>query len=98
MVDYELTDNAEKKQYEFHVEGYVPKIEYMKNKRGDIYLTHTEVPKELEGRGIGGQLVAKALADIDRQGLKLVPVCPFVAGYIHKHPEWMRIVKEGINV
>ena len=40
----------------------------------------------------------KALADIERQGLRLVPLCPFVAGYIHKHPEWKRIVMRGIHI
>ena len=28
----------------------------------------------------------------------LVPLCPFVAGYIHKHPEWKRIVMRGIHI
>ncbi len=42
--NYELIDNEEKHQYEFHVEGYVPRIEYIKSLNGEIYLTHTEVP------------------------------------------------------
>ena len=63
-----------------------------------IYLTHTEVPRELEGKGIGSQLVEKTLQDIERQGLRLVPLCPFVAAYIKKHPEWRRIVMKGINI
>ncbi len=49
---------------------------------------HTEVPKELGGKGIGSAL-ARGLLDIARaQGLKVVPKCPFVAGYIGKHPEY----------
>ena len=40
----------------------------------------------------------KALKDIEKQGLRLVPLCPFVAGYIHKHPEWKRIVMKGIHI
>ena len=59
---------------------------------GVIVLTHTEVPRELAGRGIGSRLVEKALADIDRQGLRLIPRCSFVAGYIRKNPRWERIV------
>ena len=34
--NYELIDNEEKHQYEFHVEGYVPRIEYIKSLNGDI--------------------------------------------------------------
>ena len=42
--------------------------------------------------------IEKALKDIEKQGLRLVPLCPFVAGYIHKHPEWKRIVMKGIHI
>ncbi|WP_163318333.1 GNAT family N-acetyltransferase [Dysgonomonas sp. 520] len=98
MKDYELIDNDADSQYEFHVEKYLAKIEYIKTQNGEIYLTHTEVPVELEGQGIGSQLVEKVLKDIDAQSLRLVPLCPFVAGYIKKNPEWRRIVMRGINV
>lgn len=98
MEDYELIDNEENHQYEFHIGKHVARIEYIKTKNGEIYLTHTEVPAALEGKGIGSQLTEKVLKDIERQDLRLVPLCPFVAGYIHKHPEWRRIVMKGINV
>ena len=83
MNAYELFDNAPRKRYEFRIDGLTPMIEY---------LTHTEVPRELAGRGIGSRLVEKVLADIDRQGLRLIPRCSFVAGYIRKNPRWERIV------
>lgn len=98
MDDYELIDNTENHQYEFHIGKLVPKIEYIKSKNREIYLTHTEVPVQLEGKGVGSQLVEKVLKDIERQELRLVPLCPFVAGYIKKHPDWRRIVMKGINV
>ncbi len=97
-ADYKLIDNEERHQYEFHVDQYTPKIEYIKSTNGEIYLTHTEVPTQLGGKGIGSQLVEKVLKDIEKQGLRLVPLCPFVAGYIHKHPEWKRIVMKGIHI
>ena len=52
----------------------------------------------LEGKGVGSSLVRLALEDIERQQLRLVPLCPFVAGYVQKHPEWKRLVMEGINI
>ncbi len=39
--DYGLIDNAERHQYEFHIESLVPRIEYIKSSNGEIYLTHT---------------------------------------------------------
>lgn len=96
--EYELIDNEERHQYEFHIENYTPVIEYIKSTNGEIFLIHTEVPTALSGQGIGSQMVKKALEDIERQQLRLVPLCPFVAAYIHKHPEWKRIVLRGVHV
>ncbi|MDR2815723.1 MAG: N-acetyltransferase [Proteiniphilum sp.] len=98
MENYELIDNEDKHQYEFHIDNLTPRIEYIKNNSGEIYLTHTEVPRKLEGKGIGSLLVQKVLEDIGDKGLRLVPLCPFVAGYIQKHPEWRRIILRGFNV
>ena len=92
MNAYELFDNAPRKRYEFRIDGLTPMIEYAKPADGVIVLTHTEVPRELAGRGIGSRLVEKVLADIDRQGLRPIPRCSFVAGYIRKNPRWERIV------
>lgn len=88
----ELIDNKEKKQYEFHIDKYVPRVEYIKLNNGEIYLTHTGIPRALEGKGIASQLLHQVLTDIESQGLRLVPLCPFVTAYIQKHPEWRRIV------
>lgn len=98
MENYELIDNKERHQYEFHIDKSVPRIEYILSKNGEIYLTHTEVPAALGGKGVGTQLVKKALEDIEKRDLRLVPLCPFVATYIHKHPEWKRIVMKGIEI
>ena len=78
-------------QYEFHVGGFVSRIVY--RKLGDkIYLTHTEVPAPLEGKGIASMLVKKALEDIRQKGLRLVPLCPFVIRYVQRHPEWESLI------
>lgn len=95
--EYDLVDNAENKRYEMHVENYMAKIDYIRVKE-KIYLTHTEVPIALEGKGIGSQIVLKALKDIKEKDLTLIPLCPFVATYIKNHPEWKTLVLKGINV
>ncbi len=96
-MSYTLIDNAEKKQYEFHVDGQTPKIEYIKTK-DKIYLTHTEVPKGLEGKGIGTELIRQALNDIKEKEFTLVPLCPFVALFIKRNPEYKQLVLKGINI
>ena len=53
---------------------------------------HTEVDEALEGRGLGSRLVATALEDARREGLEVVPLCPFVAAFIDRHPEYQDVV------
>ena len=82
-----VRDNAERHRFELDAEGHVAFSNY-KRDGGTLTIMHTEVPKELSGKGIGSALV-RGLLDIARaQGLKVVPLCPFVAGYIAKHPEY----------
>ena len=58
----------------------------------NIVLSHTEVPMGLEGQGIGGQLIKQVLEIIKNNGQKIIIVCPFVATYIKKHPEYLDLV------
>lgn len=94
---YTLVNDEANKQYTISVDGQTPLIEYIKAS-GKIFLTHTEVPKALEGKGIGSWLVKAVLEDIEKRDLTLIPLCPFVAGYIKRHPEWRKLVLKGINI
>jgi predicted GNAT family acetyltransferase len=97
MEEMALIDNAERKRYEMHIDGLVPRIEYIKA-QDKIYLTHTEVPKEMEGKGVAATMTRKVLEDIESKSLTLVPLCPYVAQYIKRHPEWKKLVLKGINI
>ncbi len=92
-MDFQLIDNKTNSQYEFHAGEFTPKIEYIKT-GSKIFLTHTEVPMQLQGKGIGNILVSEVLEDIKQTGLSLVPLCPFVAAYIKRHPEWNFLVSK----
>ena len=63
-----------------------------------MYLTHTEVPKALEGKGVGKSIVEKSLNYIKDHDYKLAPLCPFVAAYVKRHPEWQSILARGYNI
>jgi len=52
-----------------------------------IAFTHTEVPPQHEGHGIGSQLIRFALRSARDRGLKVIPVCPFFADYVKAHAE-----------
>ncbi|EKC64410.1 acetyltransferase, partial [human gut metagenome] len=44
--------------------------------------------------GIASQLTVAVLEDLKRQGLKVVPLCRFMARYILRHPEWKQMVAD----
>ena len=83
----QVQDNPEKHQFELIVEGHVALAAYRLTP-GIITFTHTEVPKELGGRGIGSQLAKGALDQVRARGLKVVPLCPFIKAYIEKNAEY----------
>jgi predicted GNAT family acetyltransferase len=83
----DVRDNPALHRFELGLDGHTAFSSY---RRADGVLTilHTEVPKELNGRGIGSRLV-RGLLDIARaQGEKVKPLCSFVAAYMDKHPEY----------
>ena len=94
---YKLVNNEQAKQYELHIDELVARVEYMRV-QNNIYLTHTEVPVKLEGKGIGAAIVKQVLQDIEKRNLTLVPLCPFVTLYLKRHPEWKKLVFKGINI
>jgi predicted GNAT family acetyltransferase len=53
---------------------------------GTFDLQHTIVPKEMEGQGVGGELVRAAVEYARSAGLKLVVTCPFAKKWLEKHP------------
>jgi len=89
-----VTDNADQSRYELAVDGQTAVLQYME-RDGALYLTHTEVPPELEGGGIGSRLVKHALEQAKSRGMKVAPWCPFVKAYIERHPEYRGLVLEG---
>ncbi|HEY8003737.1 MAG TPA: GNAT family N-acetyltransferase [Phenylobacterium sp.] len=61
---------------------------------GVLVLPHTEVPDAFAGKGVASALAKVALGYARDHGLKVKPICPFMAGYIKKHPEWQDLVHE----
>jgi predicted GNAT family acetyltransferase len=82
-----VRNNTAHHRFELCADGHTA-FAYYRMEPGVITFTHTEVPQELSGQGIGSRLVRGALDMARAQGLKVVPQCPFVAAYMGKHPEF----------
>jgi predicted GNAT family acetyltransferase len=83
----EVRDNPAQSRFELTVDGETAVLDYRLVDKV-MTLTHTGVPRALEGRGIGSRLVKGALDAIRARDLKIVVLCWFVNGYIDRHPEY----------
>jgi predicted GNAT family acetyltransferase len=90
-----LRDNTALSRFELDVDGGIAFVNY-RRADGVLFLTHTEVPRQLRERGIGGQVVQATLETARAQGMKVTPRCGFVARFIAKHPEFQDLLAEEI--
>ncbi|MGN6380533.1 MAG: GNAT family N-acetyltransferase, partial [Gaiellales bacterium] len=90
--DAEVVHDPQAHRYELLLDGRRIGLLAYRKRDTRIALTHTEVTPECEGRGFGSQLAAAALDDARRQGLVVAPLCPFIARYIDRHPEYADLV------
>jgi uncharacterized protein len=81
-----VRDNTERHRFELDVDGVFAFSQY-KLEGDTITFMHTEVPKQLQGKGIGSALVRGALANVRMRGLKVAAKCSFVKAYLARHPE-----------
>jgi predicted GNAT family acetyltransferase len=95
VAEAEVVHAPEESRYELRLHGRLIGLVAYRLRDGRIAFTHTEVDESLEGRGFGSRLVAAALDDAARQGLDVLPLCPFVAYYIEQHPEYERLLPAG---
>ena len=79
-------------RFEFEENQETAYLEFEIDSGGWITLWHTEVPKALRGRGVAGMLAKTALEYARDQKLKVDVVCPMVADYIAKNPEFNSLV------
>ena len=85
--------NEAERRFEIALDGETAFAEYRLVDHG-IILPHTVVPEAFEGRGVASQLAKAALGYARDHALKVIPTCPFMAGYIAKHPEWHDVVHD----
>lgn len=90
----EVKLNTEKNRFELVVQDAMAIIEFEKLEPNILDLTHTEVPRELSGKGVGSKLVSGSLKYIRDNNLKVIPSCSFVKSYMEKHPEWNDLISE----
>ena len=89
--DIPLVNNEAKHNFEIVVEGHRAFIDYQK--RGEVFLlVHTEVPQEIEGKGVAGALVEKTFKYLEENHFKMMPFCAYIQSYLKRYPDWDRLI------
>ena len=88
-----ITNNQCAERFEITHDGSMAILEYI-TMSGQMTLVHTEVPKELGGKGFGGQLVKFALEHAKRNNLIVVAHCEFAQSYLSRHKEYSPILSQ----
>ena len=81
------TVSQESDRFSISVEGQKAGFTEYADRDGRRIFPHTEVLDEFGGRGLATILVDQALKATREAGLRIVAVCPMVAGFVKKHPE-----------
>jgi uncharacterized protein len=92
-VSFTVTDHPEAARYELHDGSTLAGVAKYQLRKNLITFTHTKVSDAYEGQGAGSQLAREALDDARRRGLQVVVRCPFISGWIERHPDYADLVR-----
>ncbi len=88
----EREDGPSKGRYRLVISGVEAEMTYSRAGERLIIIDHTEVPAALRGRKVGERLVRQAIEDARRDGVAIMPLCPFAKAQIGRHPEWQDVL------
>jgi NAD+ kinase len=91
-----VVDSFERQRYEILAAGEVAGVLNYRRHGGRIELLHTEIEQSFEGRGMAGRLASAALDDARARATPVVASCPFVLGYLDRHPEYSDLLADGV--
>ena len=77
-------DNKDDQRFELVIEGHLAFLDYERANK-ELRLLHTEVPPELQGRGLATQLIRHAIDTAKHEKRQIVSMCSAVDNYLAKH-------------
>ena len=92
-MSFTVADHPEAYRYELHDGSTLAGVAAYQVRKNSIIFVHTEVSEAYEGQGAGSQLARESLDDARRRGLRVVARCPFIAGWIERHPDYADLVR-----
>src|SRR3954471_19325931 len=87
-----VADAPDRSRFEISAGGTLAGFAQYRLRPGRVVFTHTEIDDAHQGQGLAATLARAALDAVRDRGLQVTPLCPYIAGYIRKHPEYREIV------
>jgi predicted GNAT family acetyltransferase len=88
----EVVDNRAAHRFEARRGNHVAGFVMYRTESDVLVLVHTEVNDAFRGLGVATRLATEVLDDARRRGIKIVPLCPFIASFIERHPAYADLV------
>ncbi len=88
----EVVDVAERARFEITLDGQLAGFADYRVVGDRVEVVHTEIDPAFEGQGLGSKLARAALDAVRARGLQVTPLCPYIAGWIKKHPDYADLV------
>lgn len=90
-----VVDDPQAGRFELRVGDRVAGVAEYRRTSTATSFTHTVIEPDFEGQGLGSVLARGALDATRAAGLAVLPFCPFIRGYIERHPEYLDLVPVG---
>jgi len=87
---------SERQRYEILLGGEVAGVLHYRRHGDKVELRHTEIEQSFSGQGLASRLAAAALDDARSRATPVVVSCPFVIGYLERHPEYSDLLSDGV--
>lgn len=87
----ELRNNAAQSRYEIDVDGEVVFADYWRAE-GKLIINWVEAPPKLRGTGAAGKLMTLVAELAKGEGVKIVPVCGYAAGWLRASKQYRDLV------
>jgi predicted GNAT family acetyltransferase len=87
-----VADNLMENRYEARLDGALAGVSQYELAADTIVFLHTVVAEEHEGQGVASAIARYALDDARARGLHVRPLCPYIRGWIERHPEYADLV------
>jgi predicted GNAT family acetyltransferase len=87
-----VADDPMENRYEARVDGALAGVSQYELTSDSIVFLHTVVAEQYEGQGVASAIARYALDDARARGLQVRPLCPYIRGWIGRHPEYADLV------